>query len=358
MERLSDLTNRIEAERRTRPLVRAICAMGEDPFHERHNAMEIAKARWPNDRATVVTIEKAAVVPTSATTIGYTSTAVPDLVNLLGPLSCGGAIFSRSLQFSFKGATSILIPTVTASPSGVGFIGQGAPIPMRQMNFSGPTMTAKKLALGYAMTRELFEGSNAEAITRANTSECLSLGIDALLLDATAADTLRPAGLRSGVTATTATVIGTPVLTASDAMFKDLSNLAAAVAPIAGSQFNIIFVASPGEAVKIALRTNSSFPYEVFSSAALASGTVLCLAVNALAVAADPSPQFSVSKTTAYHSEDTTPLAIANAGAVAAPVFSAFQDDLVAVKLIQDLNWALRVATPSAAVAWTQSVIW
>ena len=180
-----------------------------------------------------------------------------------------------------------------------------------------------------------------------------------------AADSLRPAGLRNGINAITATAIGTPVLTATDAMFKDLSNLAAAVAPVAGSLDNIVFIASPAEAVKIAMRTDNSFRFDVFASSGLAAGIVVCLAVNGLAVAAGEQT-FSVSDATALHMEDTTPLQIgtvAGPNTVAAPVRSLFQTATIATKLVFDLNWALRVPAtaappPANAVAWTQSVIW
>src|SRR5262245_17586088 len=103
MERLSDYTDRIEAEERTRPLIRAICALGADPEHHREGAAQIAKARWGYDRETFETIERAAAVPTSTTTTGLTNTAVLDLVSLMGPVSASSAIFSRAVQANLEG---------------------------------------------------------------------------------------------------------------------------------------------------------------------------------------------------------------------------------------------------------------
>ena len=55
-------------------------------------------------------------------------------------------------------------------------------------------------------------------------------------------------------------------------MGTDLGALASAVAPVAGSQ--IAFVAAPGEAAKIALRSTGPFPYPVLPSNGLPEKTV------------------------------------------------------------------------------------
>ncbi len=137
-------------------------------------------------------------------------------------------------------------------------------------------------------------------------------------------------------------------------MIGDLSNLAALVAPIAGDQ--ILFVASPKQAVRINLWRTSPLQFPVIASSGLADGIVLCLATNALAVAGgnDP-PKISVSTEAVVHFEQDAPLPISNAGTVAAPVRSLYQTDAVAVKLLADLTWALRA---TGGVAWTQSVTW
>jgi hypothetical protein len=141
-------------------------------------------------------------------------------------------------------------------------------------------------------------------------------------------------------------------------MDKDLAALAGNVAAVAGSLSNIIFIASPDAAVKISLRTNKRFPYELFATSGLAAGTVMALAVNAFAVAADPAPRFSVSKVSAVHMEDTSPLQLGVAGApntVAAPTRSLWQTDSCAVKITFDCDWAMRSAT---GVSWVTGITW
>jgi hypothetical protein len=141
-------------------------------------------------------------------------------------------------------------------------------------------------------------------------------------------------------------------------MMKDLGALAAAVAPVGGLQ--IVFVANPAEAVKIVLRAGPDFnaKFPVLASNGVAAGTVIAVAVNALAVAADPAPRFERSKDATLHMEDTTPLPIGTPGSpnvIAAPVRSLWQSDSVGVRLIMEVSWGLRAA---GAVAFVSSVTW
>ncbi|MGY2905236.1 hypothetical protein [Bradyrhizobium sp. URHC0002] len=201
------------------------------------------------------------------------------------------------------------------------------------------------------------EGSNGEAFTRAAAAENLSQGVDAILFDTTAADALRPAGLRSYAVTLTPTAIGANI-TQNDAMDKDLAALAGNVATVAGSLSNIAFIASPDAAVKISLRTDDRFPYELFATSGLAAGTVMALAVNAFVVACDPAPRFSVSKATAVHMEDTSPAQISIPGTppvVSAPVRSIWQTDAVAIKVTFDCDWAMR---SSSGVSWVTGITW
>jgi hypothetical protein len=124
---------------------------------------------------------------------------------------------------------------------------------------------------------------------------------------------------------------------------------------LAGSQENIIFIAAPDVAVKIALRTNNRFAYPVFSTGGLSAGQLVCLAVNCLAVAGDDTPRFEVSDQATVHLDDTTPLAISAAGTVAAPTRSNWQTDTRTVRLILELNYVLRTTN---AIAWTESITW
>jgi hypothetical protein len=170
------------------------------------------------------------------------------------------------------------------------------------------------------------------------------------MLGNAAGSATQPAGLRFGVSAIAATSGAD-----DNAMAKDLGNLAAAVAPVGGSQ--IAFVASPGEATKILLRSGGSFPYPVIPSSALAAGVVMAVATNALVTVVDPQPDIEASQDATLHLSDT-PVAIGTAGApptIAATTHGLFQSGEVAIRLILGVSFGLRSA---GAVAWVGSVTW
>jgi hypothetical protein len=346
--------------RRPRPadcLVRAILASARTELEVGQDPTRIVRALWPSDDATPMVL-RAATSPASTSAAGWAAelaqTAVADFVTSLGPQSAGGELLRRATMLTFGSNASIFVPNLTATASNIPFVQQGQPVPIRELLLDGPTLEPKKFGVGIALSREVAEAStpNAERLVRTALSESVGLALDNALFDAVAASDTRPAGLRAGISATAATAGGD-----TEAMIADLVALATAVAPRAGSQ--IAFVASPEDAVRIALRSPvGAFPYPVLASAGLPSGTVMAIAVNSLVGAVDSVPRFTVSREAVYHSENTTPLAIATAGTpnvVAAPVRSLFQTDCIAIKLVMDLAWGLRAA---GSVAWVENVTW
>jgi hypothetical protein len=127
--------------------------------------------------------------------------------------------------------------------------------------------------------------------------------------------------------------------------------LASAVADLAGSA--IVFVASPALALKLALR-RGEMPYRVLTSAALPAGTIMAVAVNALATAVDPVPEIDASRDALVHME-TNPQHISTAGEVAGPARSFFQTDTVGIRLLVGASWMTRAP---GAVAVVNSVTW
>lgn len=350
MQRLAELTEQIETSNRIRPLVRGIIAQartsetGEGPE-------ALARRLWPNDRSVLALLTRASVEPTgsSATTLG--TTTVADVVASIGPRAAVGELFRRTTALSFGRAASVFVPTVIASAVG-NFIAPAAPIPIKALVLDGATLSAKKCAVAVALTREVVEGSNAESIVRVVLSESVGATLDALMLDATAGDDIRPAGLRWNVAAT-ASGGGTT----SEDMRADLATLAGLVAPVAGSQ--IAFIADAATAAKIKL-SMPLLPFPVLPSSGLAAGMAMAIALPAIAVAGDAVPRIDVSTEAVYHSDDAAPLAIATPGSpntVAAPARSLWQTDAIGLRLIMEISWGLRVA-PSSAVAWMTGVAW
>lgn len=346
--------------RRHRPsdaIVRSIVAQGFNLVQGRgEGAASIARRAWPNDPRTLEFLTtRAASAPASTTATGWAAElalpAVADLITGLGPASAGSGLIRRAISLELGNSASIFVPTLTASAGDVGFIAEGAPIPIRQLLIGGPILTAKKFAVGFALNREVFEHStpSAERLVRAAVDEAMALRLDTALFDALPGDDIRPGGMLNGVAAIAATAGGS-----SEAMIADLAALTSAVSAVGGA--DIAFVCSPARALKIALRSNTPLPMPVLASGAIADDVVIAVALRALAIAVDPEADVSVAAEAVIHSEDTSPLAIATAGTpntVAAPATSLWQVDAFGVRLILRVTWALRAVGAVAFIAGT-----
>jgi hypothetical protein len=337
-------------------LIRAAYARAVS-FIERRPEEQVIAERWPSDTVTPLVI-KAATAPASMTTSGWAShlvqTSVSDFILNLGTASAGSALLRRGIQLSFDGNGAIFIPSVGGAAAAAAFTTELAPIAIEQFTLSGVTLSPRKFATMAVFTRELFTYStpNVEQVLRAVLTESVAASLDATLLDAVAGDTTRPAGLRNGISVTAASA-ATPD---DAAMFDDLSALVAVVQAVAAAS-PIIIVAAPKQAAAIKMR-QPDFPFEVLTSSGLTSGTVVAIASNALASAIDAAPRIEVGDQAAIHLDNVTPLAIGSTGSpptVAAPVVSLWQADLISIRVIFEVSWALR---SSVGLAWTESVTW
>ena len=185
----------------------------------KQSPIEILKQEYGDDEPTRAVLSfittKAAAVPADTVTSGWASqlveTSIQDFFSALLPNSVYPALASRGGKFSFGRAGIVSMPTRASTPTIAGsFVAQGAPIPVRQGAFSAITFTPKKMAVISTFTREIAEHSTPaiEGLIRQAIVEDTAVAIDSVLLDATAATTTRPAGLRAGVAATTATAGG------------------------------------------------------------------------------------------------------------------------------------------------------
>ena len=340
---------------------------------------DVMKQEYGDDeptRAVLNVITRAATVPADTVTSGWASqlveTSIQDFFAALMPNSVYPALASRGGKFSFGRAGIVSMPTRSATPTIAGsFVAQGAAIPVRQGAFSAITFTPKKMAVISVFTRDIAEHSTPaiEGLIRQAIIEDTAVAIDAVLLDATAATTTRPAGLKAGVGATTATAGGT--LTA---LIGDIRALSAAL--ITGSNGNLrspVWIMNPADILAASLLPATAgggeFPFKeiqsgtlqgmpVISSSNVTADTMLLVdAADFVSVTGD-TPRFDVSDQATLHMEDTTPLAISTAGSpntVAAPVRSLWQTDCIGVRMLLDLNWGMR---RTGTVAWTQTMTW
>ena len=264
-------------------------------------------------RAVLNVITKAAAIPADTTTSGWASqlvdTSIQDFFSALLPNSVYPALASRGGKFSFGRAGIVSMPTRASTPTIAGsFVAQGAPIPVRQGAFSAITFTPKKMAVISTFTREIAEHSTPaiEGLIRQAIVEDTAVAIDSVLLDANVATTTRPAGLKAGVSATTATAGG-----GIAAVIGDIRALTGAL--ITGTNGNMrspVWIMNPADALAISLLPATAgggeFPfkseitggtlqgYPVITSSNVAADTMLLVdAADFVSVTGD-SPRFDV----------------------------------------------------------------
>ena len=141
----------------------------------------------------------------------------------------------------------------------------------------------------------------------------------------------------------------------AQAAVEDAAKLAASVSRVAANG-PINFVCSPAQSVALRLST-MLFPYDVLVSSALADGTVIAVAPNALASATDPAPRFDISnETTIVERDDPAPISASGTlPTIAVPTCSLWQSDALSLRMIFEMSWCLRHPN---ALAWMSSVTW
>jgi hypothetical protein len=171
------------------------------------SAVEHARRMWGDDGGRgAMAILKSASSPALTSTpswAGLYAHVVPMFLASLVPQSAGADLLARGLQLSFDGAGAIQLPLIGRVPAG--FVGESKPIPVVQYNISaGVKLEPHKLALITALSREIVDGSNAEAICRASLTDSASAGLDAALYSANAGTADAPPGILNGIAATAA----------------------------------------------------------------------------------------------------------------------------------------------------------
>jgi hypothetical protein len=333
-------------------LMRAVTAIAaakvwnEDP-------QKVVAQRWPSD-ADAATVTKAAVSPlTTSTGSSLLKTLTVNFIESLSGISAGAELLGMGLQLAFDGNGTISVPGFSVDASSAAFIGEAQPIPTKMLTAAAATLDPSKIATIAALSREMVESSNAQALVEDALSRAVALALDAALFDANSAvaDT-RPAGLRNGIAGLTPTSGGGP-----NALLGDLDNLLGVVSAVSGNTPPVL-VTSPARMAKLKLLAGYGLQATtVLASSAIAPTDVIAIAPAAIVSAMSNAPQISVSTETVLHQADPA-LALGTAGSpntVAAPSSSMWQSDVWAVKVRLEATWARR---DNRAVAWVSGVTW
>jgi hypothetical protein len=315
---------------------------------ERRSASDIAARMWPSDRVIAEILERATSAPALTSVAGWAAELaqrkIVDTLKALHPYSAAAALFAQGTTLAFDRAGSISVPGFVTTAITKGWVAEGQPIPVQQPALVIPDLLKPYKLAGIAvLTHEMLESSNAEALISDVVLRMLGNVLDAALVDTAAAASDRPAGLRFGVSTSTASVLTDP----SAAFAADLRTLANAVGPV-GSNAPVVFLASPGRALSINV-TLTSQSVAVLATSAL-TNEVICVASAALVSAVGDVAVESATAATLHM--DTVPTADVGS---ASRHSSMFQTDAVAIKTRWPVAWIIR---DPRGVSWTTPSAW
>ncbi len=294
---------------------------------------------WGKDTRAAEEIRKAAVQPTT-TDSATSQPAVGAFLQSLRPRSAAVQLFTNPI--SLAGTTEVRLPRLATDWPEPTFVVEGGPIPAVQGSFTSTTLgPPAKLAMMVGITGELerYSAEAATAIVTEASQDAAARALDAAVFSATAASAARPAGLLNGVTAITADS-GSGVT----AMVADVQALVGAIGTAGGGSSVVVF-ANPVQAVALNALASNGIGYPVIPAPSLAIGTVIAVEANAIASGFTGLPQIDASREAIIHFEDADPEQIGTpdtTNTVAAPVRSAFQQDLIILRLILPCAWTPR----------------
>jgi hypothetical protein len=340
----------------SRSVQRALAAIAIGAVTQ-ENSEKILQRNWPRDDTAAVVLKAASTISDTTTVTALLETAVAAFLGGLAPQSAAVRLFEKCVRLNFAGVYQFTVPRATTSAAPV-FIAEGGPMPISQDVIGNVTVgPTKKMLMGAAVTGELefYAAESAVAIVKTVMEEQAGRSLDAAVFSTTAGSSLRPAGLLNGVTGKTATAGG-----GLAAVAGDLKNLIGAIADANLNTDNAIIVANPRQAIALRLLSGPNFKYPIFGTSALAAGTVVALAPDAIASGYNGLPTIDVSKNALAHYEDTTPLAIAPSPTpITAPLKSAWQANLLMLRLRMNTAWAsLSPGADAGAVAFVTSTTW
>ena len=340
---------------------------------------EIRRVIYGEDEATRAVVDwavRAASAPAMTTVTGWAAELVQqivvDFMETLMPKSVYPRLSAAGLPLNFGRNGRIVIPTRSRTPTIAGsFVGEGLPIPVRQGAFTSQTLTPKKMAVITTWTREIDEHSvpAIEGLLRNAIGEDTAISLDAVLLDANPATVVRPAGILNGVAGLTPTAGG-----GFNALVGDIKQISGALLTgTAGNVRNPVWLMNPQQmnsAGLISMPGAGVFPFRdeigqnrlggwpIIDAGTVPLGTVIAIDAGDFVSVSGDAPRFEISDQATLHMEDTAPADISTVGTpavVSYPVKSMWQTDMLALRMILPMNWAIR---RTGTVAWVAGVTW
>lgn len=314
---------------------------------------EIILSDFGGDRElTAVTL--AATNPAMTTVQGWAAelidSQIGEFLDLLRPESIWARLTGLRIVFDRTG--TVRLPGRTTRDLAGSFVGEGAPIPVKQAMLTSILVTPFKMGVITTMTRELAQRSApaAEPLFRSMMVEDTAVAIDSAFMDTSVATAVRPAGLQilgTGAAAPGGDTVS-DIIAALKGMVTDMVLASAGRRPV--------WIMNEITRITLATKTSTtedSFPFAaevnqgrlmgfpIMSSITVPPDVVFLLDQGEFVQGYGDSPAIDMSNQATLHMESVAPLPL-NAGAPANPMRSLFQTDSLGLRLVWDISWNLR----------------
>jgi hypothetical protein len=332
------------AFRDRRSLMRAVTAKALSP-----RPADYLRRTWESDRL-AAEILKAAV--TQTTTADFPAVQTVRVLPMLAPAAASSRLLALGTTIDLSGVSTVKIPSIAAGglPAAV-FVQESKPGPVVNLVANAATLgPARKVLIMAALSAELQEasGDTAATIIGQALATAAERSLDAALFSSNAATVSAPAGILYGVAA-----IPSAGGTGAEGVADDLALIAEAIGNKNVSVEDLAIVTTPALATKIKVLASPKFTNPVFSSAALADGTVVGIVPQALVSGFADAIELDSSVAATVHYEDANPQDIvggASPGTPASPTRSAFQTNSLIVRCS---GWAAWTCLPGGVASVT-----
>lgn len=337
---------------------------------------KVLDERYPGHEATAAIVKDTAA--TAATTGG--SHFVDDLqqisyqgfvdaldgMSVLPPLRAGG------LALNLDSAGTAYVPGVAAGGAGGSFFAEGSPIRVGTLTTNNVQLTSRKVGIIMVFSREAAKRStpDLEALFRRRMLADTAAAVDAVLLDATAQDSVRPGGLLYDQVASGAISAAASGFGGGDhvAVMRDFQNLLAPFVA-ANAATGITVIMNPTQGLALDFMTGPDGALGDWFSRARARFSFVesthATAARLIAVrtqdfaSAIGGVEFEMSSQATLHMEqtqaDVEAIVTSGTAAGASPVRSLFQTDTKGVRMVWDLNWRMM---RQGMVQWIDGTSW
>lgn len=332
------------------------------------SVQQVLDERYPGHEATAAFVTKAD--QTLGTTTGshwvddLQQTSYTALVDALRGRRIWPDLVDGSMSLSFDSFGTAYIPSLTAGGANGGFFAEGAPMRVGRITTASTTMTPRKMGVIIPFSREAAKRSTPalEPLVRRAIVDDTGKVLDQAVIDATAGDTVRPAGLLNGVTATASGFGGSDY----QAVIEDINALMAPFDTADASDGTIALIMHPAQARRLAMMPgpDGNFgwadrfmsEFKVLRSTYATAGRLIAVRLSDL-ITVSGMPEFEVSNQATIHMEDTTPLEIVSGTGptTADPVRSFFQTDSMGVRMVMDVSWKM---ARTGMVRWIDTTTW